>query len=386
MGGRFILGLGSAIASAAGPTYAVELAHPAYRGLQAGMYNNFWWLGNILAGWTTYGSNLHLTDSSWAWRVPTLVQCFLPSITMVMILFFPETPRWLIAHDRREEAMAIFAKYHTTTGDLNDPIVQLQYHEVIEQMQAYRNENPWWDFREFVNTKGARYRISMVICMAFFGQWSGNNVVSYFMPQMMKQAGITDPNKQLLITAINPIFSMMGAIYGASLLDKLGRRKMLMGGLVGGLFSYILLTAFTAESLKKPDLSYGVIVSVYLFGIIFAWGWTPLQTLYAVECLENRTRAKGSGLNYLFLNIAMVVNTYGISVGMEKIGWKLYLVYIGWICVEIATIYFFFVETAGKTLEELSEVFDSPHPVKASLKREKVEVDEAGQVLNVESA
>ena len=75
MGGRFILGFGAAIASvspkllhhrkavvltgyqAAGPAYIVELAHPAYRGFQAGMYNNFWWLGNILAGWTTYGTD-----------------------------------------------------------------------------------------------------------------------------------------------------------------------------------------------------------------------------------------------------------------------------------------------------------------------------------------
>jgi MFS family permease len=56
--GRFVLGFGAAIASAAGPAYTVELAHPAYRGFMAGMYNNFWWVGNILAGWTTYGTNL----------------------------------------------------------------------------------------------------------------------------------------------------------------------------------------------------------------------------------------------------------------------------------------------------------------------------------------
>jgi MFS family permease len=58
IGGRFVLGFGAAIASAAGPAYTVELAHPAYRGFMAGMYNNFWWVGNILAGWTTYGTNL----------------------------------------------------------------------------------------------------------------------------------------------------------------------------------------------------------------------------------------------------------------------------------------------------------------------------------------
>ncbi|KAF2177582.1 lactose permease [Zopfia rhizophila CBS 207.26] len=383
IGGRFVLGFGASIASAAGPAYTVELAHPAYRGTMAGMYNNFWWLGNILAGWTTYGTNLHLMESSWAWRLPTVIQCGLPSVVMVLVMFFPESPRWLISKDRREEAIAVMAKYHGD-GDPNAPIVTLQVHEICEDFAATRNDNPWWDFRELVNTKAARYRLAMVIVMAFFGQWSGNNVVSYFMPAMIKNAGITDTNKQLLINAINPIFSMLAAIYGATLLDKLGRRKMLMGGLIGGLFSYVLLTAFTATAKPSNNLAYGTIVAIYLFGIFFAWGWTPLQTLYSVECLENRTRAKGSGLNFLFLNVAMVVNTYGISVGIEKIGWKLYLVYIVWICVEIAVIYWFFVETAGKTLEELKEIFEAPSPRKASTKKVKVEMDERGQVLNVD--
>jgi hypothetical protein len=221
-----------------------------------------------------------------------MVQAFLPGIAMCFILFFPESPRWLIAHNRRDEALQVFAKYHGD-GDVNAPIVQLQYREVIEQMEMYKNENPWWDFRELFNTKAARYRIAVVIAMAFFGQWSGNNVVSYFMvgptsrsavpaltqgeqPQMVKQAGITNPNTQLLINAINPIFSMLGAIYGATLLDKLGRRKTLLGGLGGGLFAYVLLTAFTASSKTHKDLSYGVIVSIYLFGISFAWGKSAL--------------------------------------------------------------------------------------------------------------
>jgi MFS family permease len=300
-------------------------------------------------------------------------------------MFFPETPRWLLANDRREEAIAIMAKYHGD-GDENSPLVQLQLQQITDDFAQTRNDNPWWDFRELGNTRAARYRLAMVIAMAFFGQWSGNNVVSYFMPSMVKQAGILDPNKQLLINAINPIFSMIAAIYGATLLDKLGRRNMLMGGLVGGLFAYVLLTAFTATATKDNGLSYGVIVSIYLFGIFFAWGWTPLQTLYAVECLENRTRAKGSGLNFLFLNVAMVVNTYGISVGMEKIGWKLYLVYIAWICVELAIIFWFFVETAGKTLEDLKEIFEAPNPRKASTKRAHVAMTEDGQILDVKEA
>lgn len=91
---------------------------------------------------------------------------------------------------------------------------------------------------------------------------SGNNVVSYFMPEMFESAGITDTDTQLLLNAINPIFSMLGAIYGASLLDKLGRRKMMLWGLAGSLFFYILLTAFAANANANANLGYGVIVSI----------------------------------------------------------------------------------------------------------------------------
>ena len=171
--------------------------------------------------------------------------------------------------DRRDEAVAVLAKYHAD-GDASAPIVQLQIREIVDDMKESRNDNPWWDFKELVHTGSARYRLYMVIAMAFFGQWSGNNVVSYFMPEMIANAGIDDTNKQLLINAINPIFSMLAAIYGATLLDRLGRRKMLLGGLTGGLFAYCLLTAFTASSKQHSKLAYGTIVSIYLFGIFFA--------------------------------------------------------------------------------------------------------------------
>jgi hypothetical protein len=96
---------------------------------------------------------------------------------MICIMFCPESPRWLLQKDRREQAIAIMAKYHGN-GDVNHPLVQLQLQEITEDFAATRTENPWWDLSELVNTRAARYRLSMVILMAFFGQWSGNNVVS----------------------------------------------------------------------------------------------------------------------------------------------------------------------------------------------------------------
>lgn len=102
---------------------------------------------------------------------------------MCLVLFFPESPRWLIMKDRREEAVAVLAKYHGD-GNPQAPIVELQIREIVADMSVTRNDNPWWDFKELFHTGAARYRLYMVILMSFFGQWSGNNVISYFMPKV----------------------------------------------------------------------------------------------------------------------------------------------------------------------------------------------------------
>lgn len=201
---------------------------------------------------------------------------------------------------------------------------------------------------------------------------------------MVENAGITNTNVQLLINAINPIICWVAAMIGSTILDKFGRRTMMMAGLTGALIWYCFLTAFTAESSKNQSLSYGVIVSIYMFGICFAMGMTPSATLYPMEVLENHTRAKGSAVKYVFMSIATMTNTFGISVGIKEIGWKLYLVYIGWITVEIICIFFFFPETAGKTLEELTVIFESDNPRKASLEKKRLIIDDGHVVGSAE--
>lgn len=108
------------------------------------------------------------------------MQAAMPAIVMSLVLFLPESPRWLISKDRTEEALKVLTKYHGE-GDVNAPIVQLQYKEILEDRARDESDNRWWDFRELVRDHQSRYRTYLVVCISFFAQWSGNNVVSYFM-------------------------------------------------------------------------------------------------------------------------------------------------------------------------------------------------------------
>jgi len=105
MGGRFILGFGVAITSTAGPAYASEMAHPAYRGVLTGIFNTFWFVGGIPGTFVPYGTSL--LKGSTSWRIPIWLQMVFSGIVLCCSPFLPETPRWLIANDRHEEALDI---------------------------------------------------------------------------------------------------------------------------------------------------------------------------------------------------------------------------------------------------------------------------------------
>lgn len=109
MGGRFILGFGVAITSTAGPAYASEMAHPAWRGALTGVFNTFWYIGGIPGTFIPYGTSS--MKGTIAWRIPVWLQMVFSGIVLFSSPFLPETPRWLIANDRHEEALDIMVKH-----------------------------------------------------------------------------------------------------------------------------------------------------------------------------------------------------------------------------------------------------------------------------------
>lgn len=110
MGGRFLLGFGVSIASAAGPMYVVEINHPAFRGVVGAMYNTLWFSGSIIASGAARGA-LN-TGGDYSWRLITWLQCLFSGLIVIFALFLPESPRWLYVNNKKEQAMNMLTKYH----------------------------------------------------------------------------------------------------------------------------------------------------------------------------------------------------------------------------------------------------------------------------------
>ena len=108
------------------------------------MYNTGYFGGAIPAAAISLGTERLTTD--WSWRIPILVQCIPAIVVMAVVLFLPESPRWLYLHGREEEAFALLTKYHGN-GDPNNPIVKLQIEEFKENIAQNASDKRWWDFR-----------------------------------------------------------------------------------------------------------------------------------------------------------------------------------------------------------------------------------------------
>ncbi len=236
------------------------------------------YIGSIIAGWVIVGCS-YLSSSN-GFRIPIWCQMITSGFVAISVWFLPESPRWLMANDRADEAIEVLARYHGE-GSASHPMVQLQLKEMQHQISTDATDKRWWDYRGLWNTHSARRRLICVMGMATFGQLSGNSATGYYLPVMVKNAGISDAHTQLILNAIYPIICFIAAITGARMTDVIGRRPLLLYSIVFCSFCFLVMFGTSKLATEDPSNSAAAnatIAFIYVFGIVFSFGWTPLQS------------------------------------------------------------------------------------------------------------
>ncbi|ATZ47637.1 hypothetical protein BCIN_02g08950 [Botrytis cinerea B05.10] len=369
LAGRFILGFGVSFCCVSAPCYVSEMAHPAWRGTLTGLYNTTWYIGSIVASWVVYGCRT--IDGNASWRIPIWCQLISSGFVAIGIWWLPESPRWLMAQDNADEAIKVLARYHGE-GSIDHPMVTLQLKEMQQQIGLNDSDKRWWDYSELVKTHSARRRLICVLGMACFGQLSGNSVTSYYLPEMLLNAGIVSEQRQLLMNGIYSPICFVGAIAGARYTDNWGRRPLLLYSIVFCSVCFAIITGtskLATQDTTNVTAANTVIAFIYIFGFVYSFGWTALQSMYIAETLPTSTRAKGTAIGNFSSSVASTIIQYSSGPAFENIHYYFYLVFVFWDLVEAAIIYFYFPETKDRTLEELAEVFEAPNPVQRSLEK-----------------
>lgn len=173
-----------------------------------------------------------------------------------------------------------------------------------------------------------------------------------------------------MLNALQTPIMMAAALSGLRWMDRLGRRKLLITSSIGMSLSVAVITACTAQQAGHPVVGGVGIAFVYVFLVVFAFSWTPAQSLYPTEVLTFSTRAKGLAFMNLLVNIANVFNTYVPPVAIARASWRFYIFYILWDALGALVIYLTFVETKGRNLEEIDYIFEAENPKTASLQKE----------------
>ncbi|SMY20577.1 unnamed protein product [Zymoseptoria tritici ST99CH_1A5] len=358
---RFVVGAAGMFAAQPSPLLLAELAYPTHRGKYTSAYWTLYYLGAILASWTTFGTQSY--NSSWSWRIPTILQAGYPGVQLAFWYFLPESPRWLVSKDRNSEALDVLSKYHAG-GDSQSPLVVREMAEIVEAigMERAAKATGW---SNLITTPGNRKRLFIAVSLGAMAQWNGIGVVSYYLTLVLDTVGITDPFMQTLINGLLQIFNFAAALSAAFMVDRVGRRTLFNFSGVVMLFSYIVWTACSAVNDKTGSEAAGIVVIVCLFVFYFGYdcSFTPLLMSYPTEIFPYSIRSKGLTCELLSIYCSLVIAAFVNPIGLENIGWRYYIVFCCLLVVFLAVTYFTFPETRGYSLEEISEVFDGPHSI-----------------------
>ncbi|GAM38447.1 hypothetical protein TCE0_033r09176 [Talaromyces pinophilus] len=391
MAGRFLLGFGSAMMSSS--QYMGEIAPVHLRGRLVGIFGACFQIGSLVMGGVMLG--LANISGNWSWRIPFLLEALFPLIVCLTIFILtPESPRYYVMRGQVEKARQVIAKYHTTSENVNEPIVGIVINQMEESLEneraGFRN---FWDYRVFF-TKAVRYRLLVLILYSVFQQWNGGGIISYYVritPEICSD-GTTNPMKTQMVPALETIgidgkLPQLGislgttATYfvftavGSFLVDKIRRRTLIFSGLISIILFQTAATITSWQySLTSSHAAAGLTIFwIFMFQTFSSLLIATMHNLYPVEILSLALRAKGMGLYGLIQGAAGAVQTYGIGVGINKLGYKIWVVYIVYNGVQLGLSYLIFPETFGLSLEEIDAVFETKGvpPVKMSLEIQK---------------
>jgi len=347
---RFLLGLAVGGASITVPTYLAEMAPSHIRGRIVTQNELMIVTGQLLAFITNafLGNAFGEHDSVWRWM---LVVATLPAVVLWFgMLVMPESPRWLAGQGRFGEALAVLRKVR----DERQAVAEMQQ---IRSLAEQERSNSARSALAHLATPWVRRVFLLGIGVAIVQQVTGVNSIMYYGSQILAEAGF-DRTGALTANILNGVISVAATFVGIYLLDIVGRRPMLLCGLVGTTTSLLLIGLFSHVLEPSPMRGYLILMSMGLFlafmqGLIAPTVWVMLAEMFPLAIRGFAIGIAGSVLWLVNFVIGLLFPTLVASIGIDST----FFVFAAMGVFSLLFVKLYLPETKGRSLEDIEAKF-----------------------------
>ena len=332
---RFIGGLGIGGSSVLGPVYIAELAPAKWRGRMVGLFQINIVIGILLAYLSNYLiSLLHLGLAQWRWQLGV---AGIPSFLFLIMLYgIPRSSRWLVTQNKTDEALEVI-------NMMGSPDPEAELREIMDSIHLERGMAAEPLFKRTYSKP-----IFLAITIGLFNQLSGINAILYYSNYIFTVAGFSQLSGALQTVLIGAM-NLVATLLGMSLIDKLGRKTLLLIGAVGmaTCLSGVAAIFFTHTHL---DLLVWLLVAYIFF---FAISQGAVIWVYIAEVFPNRVRAKGQSLGSSSHWIMNALISLVFPLMAARSGGAPFAFFAAMMALQFVVVLFFYPETKGITLEQL---------------------------------
>lgn len=333
---RFLGGLGIGLSSVTTPAYISEIAPPEKRGRLVAMFQLNIVVGILAAfvsNWLLGGLGEH------DWRYMLGVEAVPAVLYLVASGYIPESPRWLaVNRGRVEEARAILRRSDPANADA--------------VLAAVSIEQPRISLGEFLSGRFAR-PISLAFLIALFNQLSGINAIIYFAPRIFEMARTGQAGALLASVGIG-VTNLVFTLVGVALIDRMGRRALMLIGSIGYLVSLGAVAWGFATQHYAPVPAF-----IFLFIASHAIGQGTVIWVYISEIFPNAARARGQALGSATHWVMAAALTLVMPVLLSSLPpATIFLVFFAMMVLQLLFVLFAMVETRGRSLESVSHALE----------------------------
>lgn len=329
------------------------------------------------------GANGCTGQSEAAWRVPFALQIVPALVLGIGMIFFPESPRFYLMRGKEDKGLAALARLrrvHPDTNSLRDEYLAIKAEVLFDESMTRERFPGKKGLRLFtaqhvalISTRPAFKRLAIGCCIMFFQQFMGCNAIIYYAPTMFAQLGLSGSTSGLLATGVYGIVNTLSTLPALFLIDKVGRRPLLLCGAAGTFISLVIvggiIGGYGSSLTTNKSAGWAGIAFIYIYDINFSFSFAPIGWVLPAEIFNLGSRSKAMAITTSATWMCNFIIGLVTPNMLDTLGWGTYIFFAAFCFIAFFFTYFFVPETRGKSLEEMDVVFGdtAAHEEKARL-------------------